>query len=308
MNGPKAEDLMKESTNNNINYSWLKDTESYNYKYFLRRVEELKSAKRRAEDEEVKGTSSEDKFVINLLPNTESDQSNEGGEKNNTKKRQRKSRWGDRSETYVPQDVGLIQYAIQVFGKTDLSPEQWKQLEDQRKMRILCEMMQAKQKHLQTLQNAGKVKYEYDSDEEIEGGTWEHKRRLQEMETTSKWAEMLTEHSKGKHHLGDFLPTEELEKFMQQWEAIKDKKASLLYESDYQNFKLQSDNVGYQLLKKMGWNEGESVAGIGNAGLGHVRPHELKDGDDEYDAYRKRMMLAYRFRPNPLNNPRRAYY
>lgn len=54
-------------------------------------------------------------------------------------------------------------------------------------------------------------------------------------------------------------------------------------------------------------------------------------GDNEYDAYRKRMMLAYRFRPNPLvsefvnfirisynnirvflynlqNNPRRAYY
>ena len=25
------------------------------------------------------------------------------------------------------------------------------------------------------------------------------------------------------------------------------------------------------------------------------------------DRYRKRMMMAYKFRPNPLNNPRRQY-
>ena len=35
-------------------------------------------------------------------------------------------------------------------------------------------------------------------------------------------------------------------------------------------------------------------------GLGIERPEELKKEDDEFDAYRKRMMLAYRFRPNPL--------
>jgi splicing factor 4 len=43
-------------------------------------------------------------------------------------------------------------------------------------------------------------------------------------------------------------------------------------------------------------------------GLGVNNPHNLEQGDDEFDAYRKRMMMAYRFRPNPLNNPRRAYY
>ena len=37
-----------------------------------------------------------------------------------------------------------------------------------------------------------------------------------------------------------------------------------------------------------------------NRGLGVERPAELSQEDDEYDAYRKRMMLAYRFRPNPL--------
>lgn len=36
------------------------------------------------------------------------------------------------------------------------------------------------------------------------------------------------------------------------------------------------------------------------AGFGVERPAELTKSDDEYDAFRKRMMLAYRFRPNPL--------
>lgn len=35
-------------------------------------------------------------------------------------------------------------------------------------------------------------------------------------------------------------------------------------------------------------------------GLGMERPADLEKDDDEFDAYRKRMMLAYRFRPNPL--------
>ena len=35
-------------------------------------------------------------------------------------------------------------------------------------------------------------------------------------------------------------------------------------------------------------------------GLGMDKPAELEKDDDEFEAYRKRMMLAYRFRPNPL--------
>lgn len=71
-----------------------------------------------------------------------------------------------------------------------------------------------------------------------------------------------------------------------------------------------------------------------NQGLGSTSTATPEAGDNEYDAYRKRMMLAYRFRPNPMviqfssihhqipkavqidrhnqssfqNNPRRAYY
>ena len=35
-------------------------------------------------------------------------------------------------------------------------------------------------------------------------------------------------------------------------------------------------------------------------GLGMEKPADLEKDDDEFEAYRKRMMLAYRFRPNPL--------
>ena len=30
------------------------------------------------------------------------------------------------------------------------------------------------------------------------------------------------------------------------------------------------------------------------------KSHEVEKADDEFDIYRKRMMLAYKFRPNPL--------
>ena len=36
------------------------------------------------------------------------------------------------------------------------------------------------------------------------------------------------------------------------------------------------------------------------AGVGATVPAEVKKEDDEFALYRKRMMLAYRFRPNPL--------
>ena len=58
-------------------------------------------------------------------------------------------------------------------------------------------------------------------------------------------------------------------------------------------------------------------------GLG-ANTGQAEEDDDEFDQYRKRMMLAYRFRPNPMvsstpegkcernfyfqNNPRRQYY
>ena len=39
--------------------------------------------------------------------------------------------------------------------------------------------------------------------------------------------------------------------------------------SDYKQFKLQCDNVGFQMLQKMGWKEGE---GLGSEGQGIKDP------------------------------------
>ena len=139
------------------------------------------------------------------------------------------------------------------------------------------------------------------------------------------------------------MPPEELAKFMEKFQAVQEGRT--IDESDYKDFKIAESNVGYQMLKKFGWQEGTGL-GIGGAGitapvnatrrneaqgLGASKPDDLTIDDNEYDAYRyaysksnlverknksnygrlfsrKRMMLAYRFRPNPLNNPRRAYY
>lgn len=78
---------------------------------------------------------------------------------------------------------------------------------------------------------------------------------------------------------------------------------------------MQADNKGFQLLAKMGWKEGGGLGPAGegitapvgkgkaagdNAGLGLTSANEPSADDDEFAEYRKRMMLAYRFRPNPL--------
>ncbi|CAG2164271.1 unnamed protein product [Oppiella nova] len=306
MNGAKAEDNIRESKAEDTHYSWLRDKESENYRFYQKRVEELKEAKVRAQNDGL------------------FDDGAESSSSRPVKKKQKKSRWSDEKVDLKPSDPTLIEYALQVFGSTDLTADQWKQLEDQRKMKILFEMLQKKQQMNQRLANSGKVKYEYDSDEEVDAtdGTWEHKRRRQEMLATHTLANELTEKGSGKHHIGDFMPPEELDRFMKKWEALKDGEP-LPDDSDYSDSKLKEDNVGFKMLKKLGWSEGQglgsqgtgtaepinkSVGAVNNAGLGQTRPEELSNTDDEYEAYRKRMMMAYRFRPNPLNNPRRAYY
>uniref|UniRef100_A0A1I8M0S0 G-patch domain-containing protein n=2 Tax=Musca domestica TaxID=7370 RepID=A0A1I8M0S0_MUSDO len=262
------------------------------------------------------------------------------------KKKLRKSRWGGKVEmadaassssssvptnfgnqnkpllsTITRNDPALLQYAKMNYGSTNLSEEDWVKCEEHYKVNLLYQDMMRKRQEIDRLAKSGKFKYEYDSDEDTEGGTWEHKLRQAEMDATRMWTQALTKQSEGKHHIGDFLPPEELRKFMEQYEAKKSNRQPDL--SDYKEYKLREDNIGFQMLQKLGWKEGQGLgqdgAGIvdpvnkgpqreGNQGLGVSSSATPEDCDNEYDAYRKRMMLAYRFRPNPLNNPRRAYY
>ncbi|XP_048507351.1 SURP and G-patch domain-containing protein 1-like isoform X2 [Athalia rosae] len=212
-------------------------------------------------------------------------------------------------------DPALAQYARQTFGTSDLTEEQWKKAEDHYKINLLYQNLLKKREEVKRLEAQGKHKYEYDSDEETEGGTWEHKIRSAEMVATQMWAEELTAQAEGKHHIGDFLPPDELKRFMEQYNAVKQGKEPDL--SDYKEFKLKEDNIGFQMLQKLGWSEGQGLGSEGSgrvdpvnkatnrldsAGLGSERPDGISRDDDEFDAYRKRMMLAYRFRPNPLVN------
>ncbi|KAM0864870.1 hypothetical protein ACQ4PT_043640 [Festuca glaucescens] len=114
------------------------------------------------------------------------------------------------------------------------------------------------------------------------------------------------------HHMGDFIPQEELEKFMARCNDAAAQKAT---KEAAEKAKIQADNIGHKLLSKMGWREGEGLGSerSGRAdpvmagdikqdhlGVGAVQPGVVSSEDDIYEQYKKRMMLGYRHRPNPL--------
>ena len=120
----------------------------------------------------------------------------------------------------------------------------------------------------------------------------------------------------------DFIPPEELAKFMAE---CGDSGAKAKLQELEQKSAIGADNIGHKLLQKMGWKEGQGLGGsqvgatapvaasVGgpkqdNLGLGAQAHGAVESGDDAYEQYRKRMMLGYKYRPNPLGNPRKQYY
>ncbi|KAL0379902.1 UNVERIFIED_CONTAM: SURP and G-patch domain-containing protein 1-like protein [Sesamum angustifolium] len=56
------------------------------------------------------------------------------------------------------------------------------------------------------------------------------------------------------HHMGDYIPPEELEKFLSTCNDAAARKAAKEY---VDKAKIQADNIGHRLLSKMGWKEGK---------------------------------------------------
>lgn len=54
--------------------------------------------------------------------------------------------------------------------------------------------------------------------------------------------------------MGDYIPLEELEKFMS---TCNDVSAQKVAQEVAERTKIQADNVGHRLLSKMGWKEGK---------------------------------------------------
>lgn len=52
-----------------------------------------------------------------------------------------------------------------------------------------------------------------------------------------------------------------------QYSALKEDREPDL--SDYKEFKLKENNIGFQMLQKLGWSEGQ---GLGSSGTGIVEP------------------------------------
>lgn len=57
------------------------------------------------------------------------------------------------------------------------------------------------------------------------------------------------------HHMGDYIPQEELDKF---FASCNDAAAQKTAKEAAERAKIQADNVGHKLLSKMGWREGNS--------------------------------------------------
>ena len=140
--------------------------------------------------------------------------------------------------------------------------------------------------------------------------TLDQLKRKAEMARTAERARQLTAMSKRKHHIGDYIPEDDLERFLEKADAITSGREADL--SDYKNYTIMEDNIGHKMLQKAGWKQGtglgadeqgrlkpvdrDATAQNDTLGIGITNPAEVKVGDDALAQYRKRMSLGYKNR------------
>lgn len=127
----------------------------------------------------------------------------------------------------------------------------------------------------------------------VRDGSWEHRKRAAEMLLTAETSFKATEAGRGSTHIGHFLPKAELDKFLNSGGRGNGDEAVGMKQ-------LMPDTNSGAVRPSVTASSSSSSAGP-TAATGD-------EDEDEFARYRKRMQLSYRFRPNPLNNPRRAYY
>mmetsp|Transcript_7509 Transcript_7509/g.22783 ORF Transcript_7509/g.22783 Transcript_7509/m.22783 type:complete len:295 (-) Transcript_7509:697-1581(-) len=125
----------------------------------------------------------------------------------------------------------------------------------------------------------------------------------------------VAQNASGVGGYGRHIPKDVLDEFMAKSRGEKAPKKK-------KDESLGDSNVGHKMMSKMGWKEGGGVGRDGQDSVGVIAanvktdkagigastdPTEVSPEDDMLEQYRKRMMLAYQYRPNPLNNPRRGY-
>eukprot|EP00919_Chromeraceae_sp_WS-2016_P035135 GHVR01083327.1.p1 GENE.GHVR01083327.1~~GHVR01083327.1.p1 ORF type:complete len:183 (-),score=51.82 GHVR01083327.1:337-885(-) len=137
---------------------------------------------------------------------------------------------------------------------------------------------------------------------------------------TAGLAASITSMNKNKTKINDYLPASVEAALLAKREAIKNDivGAHDMDIVDTKGARICSKNKGFKMLQKMGWSEGkglgtqetgviEPIKAVNKTVIGVQETHEPSRNDDHFAAFRKRNMLAYRFRPNPYNNPRRGY-
>ncbi|NXX84189.1 SUGP1 protein, partial [Urocolius indicus] len=210
--------------------------------------------------------------------------------------------------------VGLV-------GVTELSEAQKKQLKEQQEMQQMYDMIMKHKRAMQEMQMMWdkaiqQHQHGYDSDEEVDSelGTWEHQLRRMEMDKTrgvwgaavSHCSVMVQRLPEGKGAAADgkelLLLLDCLG--LKEWGEVlhtssqggpnPTSRLSKVSPGSLSTLQWGGTQHRHTFLSQLG------TTAVDGAGFGIDRPAELTKEDDEYEAFRKRMMLAYRFRPNPL--------